>query len=370
MRYKLLGKSGLRVSELALGTMTFGTDWGWGADEKESRRQFQAFVEAGGNFIDTANGYTGGTSERFVGEFVADDRDRFVVATKYTFNTRPGDPNHGGNHRKNLRRSVRGSLERLGTDHIDLLWVHVWDPATPIEETMRALDDLVREGTVHYIGISDTPAWVVARANTLAEEKGWTPFVAYQGQWSLASRGIERDVVPMCEDLDLAITPWGVLAGGVLTGKYGSKKEEYDTRRSEDGGWPAEPHEVRIGETVCAVADEMDVSPSQVALAWLRQKTPRAIPIVAARKAEHIEDNLGVLGVRLSQEDMARLEKASGFQHDFPMRFVLYDNVRDGISGYTRADLDDHHTPVKDFWTRPGSPKVLEDERERDLEAK
>jgi aryl-alcohol dehydrogenase-like predicted oxidoreductase len=181
VRYKLLGKSGLRVSELALGTMTFGEDWGWGASHEESRRIFEAFAEAGGNFIDTSNNYTNGTSERFVGEFIAAERERFVIATKYSLTTTRTDPNAGGNHRKNMRQAVEASLKRLNTDYIDLYWLHMWDYTTPIEEVMRAFDDLVRVGKVLYVGFSDTPAWVVARANTLAELRGWSRVVAFQG---------------------------------------------------------------------------------------------------------------------------------------------------------------------------------------------
>ena len=172
MQYKLLGKSGLRVSELCLGTMTFGDDWGWGAPKNESRKILDAFVDAGGNFIDTSNNYTNGTSEKFVGEFTKGDRDHFVIATKYTLSERRTDPNFGGNHRKNMRRSVEGSLTRLGTEYIDLLWLHMWDGMTPVEEVMRALDDLVRAGKVLYVGISDTPAWVVSQANMLADLRG------------------------------------------------------------------------------------------------------------------------------------------------------------------------------------------------------
>ncbi|MFC1662135.1 aldo/keto reductase, partial [Gemmatimonadota bacterium] len=178
MRYKLLGRSGLRVSELGLGTMTFGEEWGWGASKKESQRIFDAYATAGGNFVDTANRYTEGTSERFVGEFVAADRGHFVVATKYTLFNREGDPNAAGNHRKNMVQSLEASLRRLKTDYIDLLWVHAWDFMTPVDEVMRGLDDLVRAGKVLYVGISDTPAWIVSQANTLADLRGWTPFVA------------------------------------------------------------------------------------------------------------------------------------------------------------------------------------------------
>ena len=215
-----MGGSGLRVTEMALGTMTFGTDWGWGADKDESRRIFDAYTEAGGNLIDTANRYTDGTSERYVGEFIVGDRDRYVVATKYTITNRDGDPNAAGNHRKNLQFSLRKSMERLGVDYVDLLWVHMHDRLTPIEETMRALDDVVRTGKVLYVGISDAPAWIVSQANTMADLRGWTRFNALQIRYSLVDRTPERDLLPMARALDLAVTPWAILGAGVLTGKY------------------------------------------------------------------------------------------------------------------------------------------------------
>ena len=223
MRYRLLGNSGLRVSELCLGTMTFGDDWGWGAPPAESRRLFDRFAEAGGNFIDTASNYTNGSSEKLVGEFVAADRDSFVVATKYTLR-RPGaaakDLNAGGNHRKNLARTVEASLRRLNTDYIDLLYLHVWDFTTPVDEVLRGLDDLVRAGKVLYLGISDTPAWIAAYAQATAELRGWSRFVAYQGEYNLLERGIESDVLPMTQALDLAVLAFGLLGGGTLTGKF------------------------------------------------------------------------------------------------------------------------------------------------------
>ena len=226
MKYKLLGKSGLRVSELCLGTMTFGEDWGWGASKDESRAVFEAFAAAGGTLIDTANMYTNGSSETITGELISSDRDRYVLATKYTFPDNPtspanaGNPNAAGNQRKNLMRSVEGSLKRLGTDYIDLLWLHAWDFMTPVDEVMRGLDDLVSAGKIGYIGISDAPAWVVSQANTLAEWRGWTPFVALQIEYSLIERTPERDLLPMAKAFGLTVTPWSPLGQGVLTGKY------------------------------------------------------------------------------------------------------------------------------------------------------
>ncbi len=233
MRCKLLGKSGLRVSQLCLGTMTFGEDWGWGANRDECNTMFRLFVDAGGNFIDTANLYTNGTSERIVGELLKGHRDQFVLATKYTLNPRPDDPNAGGNHRKNLMQSLEASLKRLQTDFIDLYWVHAWDELTPLEETMRALDDAVRSGKILYVGISDSPAWVVSRANTLAEWRNWTAFVALQIQYSLIERTPERDLLQMAKAMDLAVTPWGILGAGVLTGKFEKGKTTQGHRLSD-----------------------------------------------------------------------------------------------------------------------------------------
>ena len=220
VKYRLFGASGLRVSELFLGTMTFGEDWGWGAPPEECRRIFDAYAEAGGNVIDTAVNYTDGASERIVGELLGSQRDHFVVSTKFTLSTDPADPNASGSHRKNLVRSLDSSLRRLGTDRIDIYWVHIWDPNTPIEETMRALDDAVRAGKVLYIGVSDTPAWVIARANTLADWRGWSPPIAIQVPYSLIQRDIERELLPMAESAAMSLAAWSPLAGGILSGKF------------------------------------------------------------------------------------------------------------------------------------------------------
>src|SRR6188472_3405035 len=234
MKYSLLGKSGLRVSELCLGAMTFGEEWGWGASKEECHKIFNAYVDAGGNFIDTANKYTEGTSEKYIGEFIESDRDRFVLATKYTSNTRRGDPNAGGNHRKNMTQSLEASLKRLNTDYIDLYWVHAWDPLTPIEEMMRALDDMVRAGKILYIGISDAPAWIVSQANTVANLRGWTEFTGLQIEYSLIERTPERELLPMASALDIGVTAWSPLGGGVLTGKYNNKSEKQVTKGKGD----------------------------------------------------------------------------------------------------------------------------------------
>src|SRR6478672_8922059 len=220
MQYRLLGNSGLRVSEAALGAMTFGDDWGWGAAKDESRKVYDAFREAGGNFIDTANSYTKGTSESFLGEFMKDHRQSMVLATKYSTAAAGTDPNAGGNHRKNMMQAVEASLRRLQTDYIDLYWVHIWDQMTPVEEVMRGLDDLVRQGKILYAGISDAPAWWIAQANTLAELRGWSAFIGLQVEYSLIERTVERELIPMAKALNIGVTAWSPLAGGVLTGKY------------------------------------------------------------------------------------------------------------------------------------------------------
>jgi aryl-alcohol dehydrogenase-like predicted oxidoreductase len=339
--YRLLGHSGLRVSPLCLGTMTFGPDWGWGADKAESRKMLDVYADRGGNFLDTANGYTNGTSETFLGEFLQGRRDQFVVATKYTMNTRPKDPNAGGNHRKNLVQALEASLNRLRTDHVDLYWVHVWDGRTPIEEVMRALDDAVRQGKVLYVGVSDMPAWKVAQANTLAHFRGWSPFVALQIEYSLAQRTVERDLVPMAVDLGLGVTPWSPLAGGVLSGKY--------TEADLKGGGTASPtgsrrdvnlamsmlsrRSLQIAEVVKQVAKEVGATPAQVALNWLLRQPGVVSPIIGARKTAHVEDNLGSLAFHLSDEQLARLDAVSKVELGFPHDFLRSDMVRNVVEG-------------------------------------
>jgi aryl-alcohol dehydrogenase-like predicted oxidoreductase len=333
MDFQLLGRSGLRVSQLALGTMTFGSDWGWGADDDASRRVFERFAEAGGTFVDTASNYTDGSSERIVGECIAGDRDRFVVATKYTLSLDPDDPNAGGNHRKSLVRSLEQSLRRLGTDYVDVLWLHMRDALTPIDEAVRALDDQVRLGKVLYVGISDSPAWLVAQANTLAELRGWSPFVAVQVPYSLAGRDPEREVLPMAAALGLSVTAWGVLEAGVLTGKP-----------AEERRWPEDEVSERteqLVELVGEIADDHGCTPAQVAIAWLLQRPapPAVIPIVGARHEEQIVENLGALGVTLDPEAVERLDEASRPRLGFPRDFLESSGVRGLIYGKTYARI-------------------------------
>jgi aryl-alcohol dehydrogenase-like predicted oxidoreductase len=286
MKYRLLGNSGLRVSEAALGTMTFGEDWGWGTARDEARKVYDAFREAGGNFIDTANFYTNGTSESFLGEFMKGHRQSVVMATKYT-NANPGtDPNAAGNHRKSMFQAVEASLKRLQTDYIDLYWVHIWDQITPVEEVMRGLDDLVRQGKVLYTGISDAPAWWIAQANTIAHFRGGSPFVGLQIEYSLTERTVERELIPMSKALNLGVTAWSPLASGVLTGKYHGQGSSEGSRLTGDMMKPFLPDEKRVAPIIAAVktvANQVGRSMAQVALAWLRYRPVPVIPIIGAQ---------------------------------------------------------------------------------------
>jgi aryl-alcohol dehydrogenase-like predicted oxidoreductase len=331
MRYRLLGKSGLRVSELCLGTMTFGEDWGWGSPKEESRKVYDAFLEAGGNFIDTANVYTAGTSEKLLGEFMADHRDRIVLATKYT-NAAPGNnPNAAGNHRKSMMQAVEASLKRLRTDYIDLYWLHIWDQITPIEEVMRAFDDLVRQGKILYAGVSDMPAWIVAKGNTLAELRGWTLFAGLQIEYSLIERTPERELLPMAADLGLGVTAWSPLAGGILTGKQlepGGAKESRQSDASMQQFMKSNARKEAIVREVVAVARASGHSPAQIALAWLRQRPQPVIPIIGARKLAQVKDNLACIQVNLDPAQIERLDVASRIEMGFPHDFFTMDMVR------------------------------------------
>lgn len=339
MRLKLLGASGLRVSELCLGTMTFGTDWGWGADEAASQAIFERFVAAGGSFIDSANNYTNGTSERIVGGLIAAERDRYVVATKYTLRNTAldaQDANLGGNSRKSMLRSVERSLRNLATDYVDLLYLHMWDETTPLDEVLRGADDLVRAGKVLYFAFSDTPAWVVSAAVTRAEAMGWTRPVAVQAPYSILDRGVERELLPMSRALDLAFLAWGALEGGVLTGKY-SRAGAEPRRQSA-----ASEQELAAGEAVVAMAAQLGCTPAQLALAWVRQQPGQLIPILGCRSEAQLLDNLGCLDVRLADEQLAALGALAGFSLGFPNGFLHSPHVRNLIFGDSFARLDNH----------------------------
>jgi aryl-alcohol dehydrogenase-like predicted oxidoreductase len=395
MKNHLLGKSGLRVSEICLGAMTFGEEWGWGASKEECRKIFNVYVDTGGNFIDTANKYTEGTSEKYVGEFISGDRERFVLATKYTSNTKRGDPNAGGNHRKNMIQSLNASLKRLNTDYIDLYWVHAWDPFTPIEEVMRSLDDMVKSGKILYAGISDAPAWIVSQANTIANQRGWTEFTGLQIEYNLIERTSERELLPMANALDIGVTAWSPLGNGILTGKYNKmmgKAENHQgqqnlsqTKQTEatttgttmngDDGDVSSKNGVDdrlevlksmspdllsslltdrnglIVEQVVKIANEIGRSPAQVALNWIRQQhqyqqqqQPNApllttyrknkiIPIIGARKESQIRDNLECLRFELTNEQLQRLDAISKIELGFPHDFLNSQMVKDIIYG-------------------------------------
>ncbi|HEV3413208.1 MAG TPA: aldo/keto reductase [Puia sp.] len=325
MKYQLLGRTGLKVSELCLGTMGFGTESGWGAEKAVSFSIMEAFANAGGNFLDTANIYKLGTSEKIIGEFINPrDRDFFVIATKYSLRDNNTNPNASGNNRKNMMRSVEQSLQRLQTGFIDILYLHIWDDLTPIDEVVRGIDDLVRQGKVNYAAISDTPAWIVSKGNTLAELKGWTPFAALQVEYSLLQRTPERDLIPMANHFGMTVTPWAPLAGGALTGKYlkgGQGRIKPESNRRDENS-------TRITREVMAVADRLGVEPGNVALQWTRQQGFNCIPIVGATKLEQLHENLKIIDLVLPKEDVDRLNEASAIELGFPGKFFREEGVR------------------------------------------
>lgn len=340
--YRLLGRSGLRVSPLALGTMTFGVGPGWGTDEAEAEKIFNLYVERGGNSIDTANFYATGGSETMVGKLVSGKRNRFVIATKYSLTMRPKDPNASGNHRKNMVQSVEDSLKRLGTDYIDLLYLHVWDSRTPVEEILRAFDDLVRAGKIVYAGLSDTPAWQASRMQAIADVRGWTPLVALQLPYNLTERTIERDCIPMAMEMGLGVLPWSPLAGGVLSGKYdqkdlikpaGAECLKMGTRKdiNMSTGRLTE-RSLAIATVVKAVAQKVGHTPAQVALAWTLLNPGVVSPILGTRTLGQLQDNLGALDVTFSDEQIARLEEVSAIDLGFPLEF-LKSNAMDFMFG-------------------------------------
>ncbi|MFG3437611.1 aldo/keto reductase [Nonomuraea sp. NPDC047897] len=319
MRYRLLGRTGLRVSEVFLGSMTFGEE-GIGASDEDARRILDLYDEAGGNVVDTANFYGDGRSESMLGELLRGRRDRFVVATKYTVTRDGSDPNAAGSHRKNLTLSLEQSLRRLRTDHLDLYWVNLWDRHTPIEETMRALDDAVRAGKILYIGISDAPAWLVAQADTLADWRGWTPFAAVQAPYSVLDRDVERELLPMAEAFGLTVAAWGPLAHGVLSGSF--TRPEGPRTRTRVAPESLGPRERAAARAVQAVADELGATPAQVAIAWTRARSRAVHPLVGARSPEQLHDTLGALDLALPADAVRRLDESTGFVLGFPGDFL------------------------------------------------
>jgi aryl-alcohol dehydrogenase-like predicted oxidoreductase len=339
--YFTLGRSGLRVSPLCLGTMTFGTEWGFGADEKESRAIFDRYLEVGGNFIDTADGYNAGTSEIMVGKFVGDRklRDRLVIATKFTFNAEPGNPNAGGNGRKNIYRALEGSLRRLKMDYVDLYHLHAWDLVTPVEEVLSTLNDLVREGKIRHYGLSDTPAWYVARAQTIAEKEGKERMIALQLEYSLVERNIEREHVPAAQELGIGICPWSPLAGGFLSGKY---KREGDSGHG-DGRLVNAPNPIfarfsernwRILDVLHDVAKQIHKSPAQVALNWVATQPGVSSTIIGATKVAQLDDNLASVDFSISAEQRKQLDEASALEVFHPYTFfdaALQSTIHGGV---------------------------------------
>ncbi|WP_328580706.1 aldo/keto reductase [Streptomyces sp. NBC_00370] len=345
MRYTLLGKTGLRISELALGTVTFGEDWGWGASLPTSRAILDRYAEAGGNFIDTADHYTGGTSERYLGDILKGRRDRFVVSTKYTLQTDPDDINSAGNHRKNLTASLEASLRRLGTDYIDLLWVHAHDTLTPVPEIMRTLDDQVRAGKVHYVGIANWPAWEVAQANTLAELRGWSPFVGLQIRYNLLERAPERELLPMARQFDIPVLAWGALSEGLLTGKYltgGTGRLTVEPREHN-----SRPGTEAVVREVVTIAEEGGWSPAQVALAWLLHRPQTVIPILGATKEKQIEDSLGCVDVVLSADQLGRLDERSRIELGYPHDLMGDPVTLKDMYGRDWSNIVDRRTTVR-----------------------
>ena len=329
--YVTLGRSGLRVSPLCLGTMTFGTEWGWGSEEKVARAVFDSYLDAGGNFLDTANVYTEGHSEELLGKFILDRglRHRVVLATKFTFNADPGDPNAGGNGRKNIHRAVEDSLRRLNTDYIDLYWLHAWDTVTPVEEVVSTLNDLVRAGKIRHYGFSDTPAWYVARAKTIAEKEGKEGLIALQLEYSLVERNIEREHIPAAQELGLGITPWSPLAGGFLTGKYKQKGEtgegEGRLEIAKNAGNPIfqrfTPRNWEILNVLLDVAKQINRPPSQVALNWVATQSGITSTIIGASKLSQLEDNLRYAAFEIPAELRQRLDEVSAIEWSHPYGF-------------------------------------------------
>ena len=327
--YVTLGHSGLRVSPLCLGTMTFGTEWGWGSEEDTARGVFDRYIDAGGNFIDTADGYTEGHSEELLGKFISERglRDRVVLATKFTFNLEAGNPNAGGNGRKNIYRALEGSLRRLQTDYIDLYWLHAWDTITPVEEVVSTLNDLVRSGKIRYYGFSDTPAWYVARAKTLADKEGKVPLVALQLEYSLVERNIEREHVPASQELGLGITPWSPLAGGFLSGKYrrdgdtGVGEGRLDVVKDNPAFDPFHERNWQILDQLVNAARQIGKSPAQVALNWVATQPGITSTIIGATRTTQLDDNLKSIRFDIPADLRKRLDDVSALEPVHPYKF-------------------------------------------------
>lgn len=333
--YFTLGNSGLRVSRLTLGTMTFGTEWGWGADKEAARGLFDAYVEAGGNVIDTADLYTNGNSETWVGEFVRDlkVRDRMIISTKFSFSSDPADPNAGGNGRKNIMRAVEGSLRRLGTDYIDLYLLHAWDRLTPVEEVMRAFDDLVRSGKVRHVGMSNVPAWYASRAQAIAGFRGMEPLSALQMEYSLIERSIEKEFIPMGVRHGMGIMVWSPLGSGLLSGKYHrSDSGQFGEGRLQTVQGSGNPAFAKFNERNFAIVDELrkvagDLgrNMAQVALNWVAHRPGVATVLIGATRPEQLRDNLQALDFAIPAELAQRLDDVSKPQAEYP--YIFFDTA-------------------------------------------
>ncbi|HRI53305.1 MAG TPA: aldo/keto reductase [Pseudomonadota bacterium] len=352
--YVTLGRSGLRVSPFCLGAMTFGEDFGWGSSVKESEAIMDRFIERGGNFIDTANLYTKGHSEKIIGDHLTRDkqkRDRLVIATKFSGNHYPGDPNGGGSSRKSVIAACEQSLRRLQTDYIDLYWLHNWDKHTPIDETMAVLHDLVRSGKVRYIGISDTPAWKVTEAQMIAKFRGWTQFVGLQIEYSLLERTVEGELVPMAQALGMGITPWSPLKGGVLSGKYTRQNAgQVQPGRSWTAGMMNETAYTVIDE-LQRVAAEVESTVARVAVAWTQGRPGVASTIIGARTLQQLDDNLAAIDVKLTAAQVARLDALTKPKLNFPADFL-------GMAGMIQAGgtvINGEHSQFSPFGvSKPG----------------
>ncbi len=322
--------------------MSFGTDWGWGTEINEARKMLDLYLDSGGNFVDTANCYTNGSSERMLGEFLGERRQQIVLSTKYTISTHPGDPNGGGNHRKSMARSVETSLQRLKTDYIDLLYLHIWDGTTPVEEILRAMDDLVRAGKVLYVGMSDTPAWQISRMQAIADLRGWSPLVALQIEYNLIERTTERELIPMANEMGLGVVPFSPLANGLLSGKYsreeclnesGSTGFQGSRKSGIESLGKFTERNMEIVDEVKKVASEVQKSPAQVALAWLLSKSTVTSVLLGASKLEQLENNLGSLNTPLSPDQIKRLDAISRVDMGFPHEHLANPMIKQMISG-------------------------------------
>jgi aryl-alcohol dehydrogenase-like predicted oxidoreductase len=347
--YRLLGRSGLRVSPLTLGTMTFGVEPGtWGSTDEEAAQLVDLYIARGGNFIDTANFYGQlGQSEVLLGKTIKGRRDRLAISTKYSLTTCPGDPNAAGNHRKNMVRSIEDSLRRMGTDYIDLYYLHMWDFRTPVDEIMRAFDDLVRAGKILYIGVSDTPAWQASRMQAIAELRGWSQFCALQISYSLTERTVERELIPMAAEMGMGVCPWSPLGGGVLSGKYSKadlappNMNDLSSRKAINAitGLISEKS-LASAQVAGEIAKEIGRTAAQVALAWTLVNPAVTSPVLGVRTLAQLEDNLGALEVELSPEHLARLDAVSKVPMVFPMN-ILKSPAEGMMFGNVRVEMRD-----------------------------